>query len=517
MVKKVWLRGALAIAAVICFSVTAGGCENGHGRPLEKLASSAAVEEETEQQKDPDTEKAEDGMTPEKNLEDDPGAEKAEDGMVLEKNLEDDPGAEKAEDGMTLEKNLEDDRIPEKNLEDGMAPEENPEKELSQDSRNTGQDGAKGQKKEALEKQNKDNASFSKKENWVSDRLQELPLEDKIAQLFMVSPETLITGYSKVTAAGEATRKALERYPVGGLIYRAGNLQNEEQTKKMLANTKKYAFSRNGIPVFLGVDEEGGRVARIGGNSGFSVKKIPAMAEIGLTNDVTKAYEAGDTIGSYLSASGFNVDFAPDADVLTNPANAAIGDRSFGSDADMVADMALSMADGLSDHGILPCFKHFPGHGCTAGDTHEGLAYTEKTLTELQKSELVPFQKAVKRKIPMIMASHISVPSVTGSNVPVSLSGTMITDLLRKEMGYGGIIVTDDMGMGAIVNHYGPGEAAVLALEAGCDLLLLSSHFQTAYQAVTDAVAAGRLTEERVDASVRRILKVKYALLSKES
>lgn len=348
-------------------------------------------------------------------------------------------------------------------------------------------------------------------EAWVSQTLEEMTLEEKVCQMFMVTPETL-TGYTQVTAAGSVTQQALEQYPVGGMIYFSGNLLDEDQTRTMLQNTAAFARENHDIPIFLSVDEEGGRVARIGNNSNFSVEKVPPMQEIGDSGDLAQAYEAGDTLGMYLSDLGFNLDYAPDADVITNPSNTVIGDRSFGTDAECVSDMMLEVAAGLSDNSVIPCIKHFPGHGCTEGDTHQGLAYTNKTLEELESCELVPFQTAVDNSLPMIMVSHISVPSIVGDDTPSSLSHYMVTEVLREKMGYDGIVITDGMGMGAIADNYESGEAAVLAVEAGCDILLVTNDFVVAYESVLDAVSDGRIPETQIDASVERILRVKYRL-----
>ena len=346
---------------------------------------------------------------------------------------------------------------------------------------------------------------------WASHILEQMTLGEKVCQMFLVTPETL-TGFQTVTAAGNITLGALEQYPVGGLIYFSTNLVDDEQTNTMLKNTTVYARENHDIPIFLAVDEEGGRVARIGSNPKFSVEKVPCMKEIGDSGDLSKAYDVGDTIGAYLSELGFNLDFAPDADVLTNPSNTVIGDRSFGTDAAGVSNMMLEVADGLLDNGVIPCVKHFPGHGSTAGDTHQGLAYTDKTLEELMSCELVPFQTAVDNGLPMIMVSHISVPSVTGDDTPASLSHFLVTELLREQMGFDGIVITDGMGMGAIEDNYESGEAAVLAVQAGCDMLLITADFPEAYQAVLDAVEDGRISEQQIDASVKRILRIKYSL-----
>lgn len=345
-------------------------------------------------------------------------------------------------------------------------------------------------------------------EQRIQQKLSGMTLKEKAAQIFVITPEAL-TGYKPVTAAGSATHNALKTYPVGGLIYFGANIVTPDQLKTMTGNTQKYAEEIEGMRLFLAVDEEGGTVARIGNNSNFTVKKYSNMASIGATQDFGKAYEVGKTIGSYLHEYGLNLDFAPDADVLTNPHNTVIGNRSFGTDGNLVAKMDLEVAKGLADNQVLSCFKHFPGHGATEGDTHNGFAYTNKTLDELKKSELVPFQAAVDNHIPFIMISHISAPNVIGGNTPSSLSKVMITDILRNQMGYDGIIITDSMSMGAIVNTYRPKDAVIQSIQAGADLILMTQNFEEAYQGVLDAVADGTISEQRINESLERILRVK--------
>lgn len=469
MKKKIWRKRGLPVALALLALSLLSGCEQKMPGKLEKILEereSGSKQELTEDNEGSDVTEEDDktGNIPQ------------EDGSI----------GEEPETG------------------NGVKP-ENQENAQEQEAGQTGEQSGEGDAPE--------DDILSKKKEWVNRQMAALSLEEKIAQLFVLSPEALMPDYTQVTKAGEATRNALAAYPVGGLIYRAANLQNPEQTKEMLGQTMRYALSRNGIPVFLAVDEEGGRVARIGNNSGFSVEKVPPMAEIGRTGDPQKAYEAGDTIGAYLSGLGFNVDFAPDADVLSNPANTVIGDRSFGSDKELVAEMAMRAADGLSAHGVIPCVKHFPGHGCTTGDTHDGFARTDQDFAGFWENELLPFRRAAEQKIPMIMVSHISAPSITGSDTPASLSHKMVAQLLREQIGYQGVVITDDMGMGAIADHYGSGEAVVMAIEAGCDLILLSSDFQAVFEAVRNALQSGRLSEEQIETSVRRILNVKYSLV----
>lgn len=342
----------------------------------------------------------------------------------------------------------------------------------------------------------------------VENILSSMSLEQKIYQMFIVTPEVLTDG-ANVTAADETMRVKLGQYPVGGLVYFSANLTDTAQTMEMLRYTQEAAADIEGIPLFQCVDEEGGKVARIGNNKGFQVSKVGAMGNIKSEKD---AYEAGNQIGAYLKELGFNLDFAPDADVLTNQNNTVIGDRSFGADAGTVLSYASAYSDGLHDNGILSTFKHFPGHGATEADTHEGFAYTDKTYEELSAAELVPFAGASEAGIDFIMISHISVPNITGDNIPCSLSYKVVTEILRGDLGYNGILVTDAMNMGAIVEKYTSGEAAAAAINAGVDMILMPQDFHQAAEDVLAAVNRGEISEERIDASLRRILAVKLRM-----
>lgn len=360
------------------------------------------------------------------------------------------------------------------------------------------------------EEEGSDQESLSEElDKKVQEIVQAMSREEKAAQLFFVTPEAL-TGYQHVTAAGDTTMAALQKYPVGGIVYFAQNLVDSQQTQEMLKNVQEYALRTKGIPVFLGVDEEGGRVLRIGSNDNFSVEHVSAMGELVKEQNAEDViYHSADTIGAYLSELGFNVDFAPDADVLVNADNQVIGDRSFGEDPELVADMAWIYTQGLHNNQILACYKHFPGHGGTIADSHTGAAYLDRTLEELYQTELVPFADGSKKGIDFIMVAHISDREVTGSEEPASLSPVFVTDILRGNLGYQGIIITDSLSMGAVTEHYDSGEAAVLALQAGCDMLLMPQDFQAAYQAVLDAVADDTISQERLDESVERIIGAK--------
>ncbi len=337
-----------------------------------------------------------------------------------------------------------------------------------------------------------------------------MTLEEKVAQMFFITPEAL-TGYGQVTVAGDATNEAYQKYPVGGLIYNSQNLVDIDQTKTMMAKMQQYADSRISLPVFLGVDEEGGSVTRIASNEAYGITNVSDMSDIGATGDTQNAYQAGVTIGTYLSDLGFNLDFAPVADVLT-VSDSVIGNRSFGTDSELVASMALSELQGLESMGIHGVVKHFPGHGGVSGDSHSGAVSTDKSLEELFASELVPFQRAIDGGAEFLMVGHIAAPNVTGDDTPASLSKVMITDVLRTQMGYQGVVITDAMNMTAITANHAADEAAVLAVNAGADMILMPEDFGKAYNGVIDAVNNGTIDEYRINEAVVRIVKAKLAL-----
>lgn len=338
----------------------------------------------------------------------------------------------------------------------------------------------------------------------VNACIAEMPLEDKVAGLFVITPEEL-TGVRTAVKAGDGTKEALGKYAVGGLIYFSKNIQSEAQLTEMLANT--VLFSK--YPLFLAVDEEGGKVSRVA-DSNIAVDKVGTMAEIGAGGDAQSAYEAGATIGAYLKRLGFNLDFAPVADVLTNPDNQTIGDRSFGTDGALVAQMVPSFVTGLEEEKVSSCLKHFPGLGDTTEDTHDGMAVTERTLEEFQAVEFPVFKAGIDAGADFVMVSHVSVPSLTGDNTPASLSGAVI-GILRNDLGFNGIVITDALNMTAITDYYTADEAAIKAIQSGADMLLMPESFETAYEGLLQAVQNGTISEERINESLRRIYRVKYA------
>ena len=334
--------------------------------------------------------------------------------------------------------------------------------------------------------------------------ISEMNLEEKVAGLFIVTPEA-ITGVDTAVQAGDGTKKALEQYPVGGLVYFKKNIQSEEQIKKMIENSISYCK----YPLFIAVDEEGGEVSRLA--ESLKLDNVGDMADIGSTGDATKAYEAMKTVGTYMASYGFNLNFAPVADVLTNENNTSIGDRSFGSDATAVAGMVTSAMNGLEETGVTACMKHFPGLGDAADDTHNGLAVIDKSLDELKQTELVPFISAIDNGANMIMVGHMSLPQIVGDNTPATMSKEVISDLLRSELGFNGVVITDAMNMGAITEYYGADEAAIKAFKAGADMVLMPEDFELAYEGVIAAVQDGTISEDRINDSLKRVFRIKYA------
>ncbi|MBQ9411048.1 MAG: glycoside hydrolase [Bacteroidales bacterium] len=321
----------------------------------------------------------------------------------------------------------------------------------------------------------------------VDSTLASYSLDQKVWQLFMVGTQELEDSLC----------------PVGGVILFGYDVKDSAQLRHLTDSL----HALPGRPL-ISIDEEGGRVARIGRNKAFNVPRIPAMLEL---TSAKEAFEAGRTIGSYLSLYGLDIDFAPVADVSDNPLASAIGDRAFSSDPAVVAERVVQFAKGLAQEGICACVKHFPGHGDTSADTHYGYAQNPRTWEELLQRDMVPFKAAIDAGVPMVMTAHISAPAVTGTGVPSTLSPLMLTEKLRGELGYNGIIITDALRMGAIAREYPAGEAAVLALQAGVDILLLPGDFLAAHKAVMEAVEEGVITEERIDCSVRRILELKLS------
>lgn len=339
-----------------------------------------------------------------------------------------------------------------------------------------------------------------------------MSLEEKVAQLFFVELGAL-TSVSDTTVVGDITRSAYEQHPVGGFILMEYNITGD--IGSLTTNLAALGRERVGVAPFIGVDEEGGRVSRLSALLGYP--NVGSMADLGATGDSEQAYAAGTAIGAYLNETGCTVDFAPVADVLSNPDNSVIGNRSFGSDPALVAGMVARYVEGLRDNNILATLKHFPGHGSTSSDTHKGAAVSYISEEEWRKTDYVSFLSGIQAGAEFVMMGHVSYPVILeGDYTPASLSHHFITEVLREEMGFTGVVLTDALNMGAITSNYSSADAAVMALEAGCDIILMPYDFESAYRGVLEAIDTGTLSEARINESVMRILRLKLRQAANE-
>ncbi|MBD5088325.1 MAG: glycoside hydrolase family 3 protein [Clostridiales bacterium] len=338
--------------------------------------------------------------------------------------------------------------------------------------------------------------------------VEKMTLEEKIGQMFVVHLEQLDKsegGYFEFRQFTNNMADTLKKYPVGGIILFARNIEAIDQTKTLIEEAQK----NTKVPLFIAVDEEGGSVARIGNNSNMHTTSFPVMEEIGAMNDEDYVYNMGVTIGKEIKELGFNLNFAPVADVKTNEYNTEIGDRAFGSDAKVVSKMVKQVVNGLQDQNVSATLKHFPGHGSVSGDSHTSPVNADTDLLGLRSTEFKPFQAGIDVGVDFVMISHISISKVTENTVPATMSKLVIQNMLRQELGFSGIIITDAMDMGAITKKYKPGDAAVKAIQAGIDIVLMTPDLEEAYQAVYDAVKAGEITEKQITESVQRIIETK--------
>lgn len=338
--------------------------------------------------------------------------------------------------------------------------------------------------------------------------LESMTLDEKIGQMFMVNLELLDGSkgsYYEFRKCTKRMKQLLAESPPAGFILFARNIETRDQVLKLnaaLQDASKY-------PLFAAVDEEGGDVARIGSNSNMETTAFPPMQEVGETGDIIYAQEIGETIGRDISALGFNIDFAPVADINTSSLNEEIGNRSFGSDTELVSNMVKSFVKGLQDANVSATLKHFPGQGSSTGNTHHESVNLDKDIENLRKIDFKPFKAGVKAEADFIMVSHVSVSRVTGDTVPASMSEIVMKSILRTEFGFEGIIITDAMDMTAITLEYTSAEAAVDSIVAGADIVLMPQDYEEAVAGVHEAVADGTITEEQIDESVLRILQVK--------
>lgn len=394
------------------------------------------------------------------------------------------------------------------------------------------QEAAVENKQETKEAETKKESKKEEQKDLVKETLSAMTLEEKVEQMIMPAYRYWGEGEDApgVTELNDQMRESIKKHALGGIILFAQNIETAEQTSTLIGDMVETTLSGGAkAKPFISVDQEGGQVSRM-----TTGTMMPGNMAIGAAGDSKLATKAASAMGEELSALGFNVDFAPVLDVNNNPANPVIGIRSFSDDADKVAEFGEAFIKGLHEQNIITTTKHFPGHGDTAVDSHTGLPSIDKSLDELKKNELIPFIKNAKNT-DMIMTAHIQYPQieketyvskVDGKEItlPATLSKTILTDILRKECGFDGVIVTDSMKMDAIAEHFDRKDAARLAINAGVDMLLMPvdlstekglADFDTYISDIVAMVESGEIEEARIDDATGHILKVKekYGLL----
>lgn len=336
-------------------------------------------------------------------------------------------------------------------------------------------------------------------ENKINDIINTLSLKEKLGQMIIVG----FNGYE----VDLDFRDLLENHKVGGVILFKRNIKNAEQLLN-LNNSIKSINSNNKLGLFISVDEEGGRITRLPKGS----TKFPSNKSIGKQNDKDLSYKIGKEIGRELSSFKFNMDFAPVLDIYSNPKNTVIKDRAFGKDSEIVKTLGTATMKGLQDSNVISVIKHFPGHGDTTLDSHIGLPVVNHDKQRLDEFELIPFKEAINNGADAVMSAHIVLPNVDKSEKSATLSKTILTNILRDELNFDGVIITDDMEMGAIANNYGARNASVEAIKAGADIILMCHTKEKqikALEALKEAVDSGEISVERIDESVKRIIRLK--------
>ncbi len=337
----------------------------------------------------------------------------------------------------------------------------------------------------------------------VQSCIADMTLEDKVAGLFIISPEQL-TGQNNVTRAGDGTKKALEEIPVGGIIYSSGNVKDSTQLSEMLANTVSYCK----YPLFLAADEELG-AKNIG--SKLKLEATDNAAKLGEAGDANVALESYKQIGEYLISNGFNLNFAPVADITYDNTGDYLKNRSFGSDVSTASNFVVSSIAGLKEAGMYTGIKYFPGQGSADGDTSKGKANSDMSVDDFRSNDIMVFMAGIDSGADIVMVGNFTAPSLTGDETtPCSLSKEVMTDLLRSEYQYDGVIITDALNKPSITEYYAADEVAVKALKAGADMLLMPEDFKTAYEAVVAAVKDGTISEQRINDSLARVFRIKY-------
>jgi len=336
----------------------------------------------------------------------------------------------------------------------------------------------------------------------IEDILNSMTLHEKVCQMLIITLDS-VTGVTGTTIAGDITKEALDRFPVGGVIHFGPNITSGDQIT--LLNSTLQEIST--IPLLIAVDEEGGRVARLR----HSIRAHTINAMLTYENEgPEKAFENALILSDALKTHGFNTNFAPVADVWSNRANTVIGNRAFSTDFEIAADLVAAAVQGFNTGDIACSLKHFPGHGDTREDSHYSSAYLNKTLSELRDREFLPFVAGIAAGAHMVMTGHLIVPEI--DELPATLSKTLLTDILRDELGFTGVIITDSLAMNAVSRNFTVEYIAVIAINAGVDILLMPASVEDTVNAIIEATQNSEITLERINESVRRIIKLKISI-----
>lgn len=335
--------------------------------------------------------------------------------------------------------------------------------------------------------------------DWIEETIAAMSLRQKITGLIIVGVEG--------TSINTRIAQMWAEYPFGGVIIYERNYIRDDWMKDFISELSD--LSKPEYPLLVCIDEEGGTTSRLPGES------FPAAAEMALMSE-EEAYHVGQAMAEKLTSFGINVNFAPVLDVNINPHNSVIGSRSFGNDPNLVSAYGIALFKGMKSGGIVPVGKHYPGHGSTLADSHVELPVLEKNRDELFDFELIPFIKAVEAGIPMIMTAHIVVTGI--DDKPTTMSKTMI-NILRNDLGFEGVIITDDLEMGALTENYSWKEIIVETFLAGADLLLIGHNYDLQVEAVhilEEAFEAGLISDERLNSSLRRVMEMQDKSISKQ-
>ena len=324
---------------------------------------------------------------------------------------------------------------------------------------------------------------------WAESMLSQMTLEEKVGQLFYLS----VADYAETTI------------PAGGVIYFKSDLIDWPSVKKDLTAKQ----NESDIPLFFGIDEEGGIITRITGKDSIGGTPVSSAWVLAQQGEKGAVYEANSLIASELADLGFNMNFAPVADINSNPSNPVIGKRAFSDNPEETAFFVLQALDSYKDTGVIPVVKHFPGHGDTKGDSHLNSVYVSGSLSDLEARELIPFSQAISYGVEVIMVGHIQLPEVTREALPASLSEEILQEILRDRMGYQGLIISDALNMGGISQYYDTEQVVELGLAAGLDMFLMPEDAQASYDFLLEKAKEDPRTQARINASVYRILSLK--------